>query len=195
MTVCVFYNGVLAADTTTTQRDSGLKLKAVKLHRCNNNYIVSDEKTLTAKWLCFSGSSHMLAGALKMLSANGTLNDFADNISKAYSLIDGSMSLGFLMNDGTYYNINNRGIIKAHPKDRRIVDGRGALLFKEGYDPEKTLTAPEQAYIATRLIEGCGGDVFYVTPDSDDLNVFIPNKQSLKRMTAVLTKELLNKHN
>ena len=195
MTVCVFYNGVLAADTSTIQRDSGLKLKAVKLHRCNNKYVVNDERTLVAKWLCFSGNSHMLAGALKMLSVNGTLNDFADNISKAHPLIDGAMSLGFLMDDGTYCSINNRGGITSNPKDKRIIDGRGMALFKDGYDPEKTLTAPELAYLSARLINGCGGDVMYVTSDSDELKVFNPDKQSIKRMTAVLTKELLNKHN
>lgn len=195
MTVCVLYNGILAADTSTIQRDSGLKLKAVKLHRCNNKFIVDDEKTLTAKWLCFSGSSNMLAGALRMLSANGTLNEFAESISKASSLIDGSMSLGFLMDDGTVCNISNTGKLVTYAKDKRLVDGRGAVVFKEGYDPDKILSAPELAWIAARLVNGCGGDVLYATPESDELRVFNPNKQSLKRMTAVLTKQLLNRYN
>jgi hypothetical protein len=195
MTICVFHNGILAADTTTTNRVLDTRLQAVKLHRCKNTYTANEEKTLIAKWLCFSGDSSNLAGCLSILSTGISLNQFAEIIAGATLLISGGLSLGFLMDDGSFLHLSKAGKITPAAKTARKAMGGGSSLFKNGYDDDKTLSAAERTWLSARLIDGCGGDVMYVTPDSDELKVFNPDKQSIKRMTAILTKELLNKHN
>lgn len=167
MTTVVFTSGKLAVDSRVT-KSCGQKVddRALKLRKVNN-IRYKGKKVL---WAGSAGTASHVDGLMQVLNeGSGELSDVLSPISK--SIGDVSCSSLMLLEDGsglhlTYIRKDGFDALQIKPITKYLAIGSGGRLATVIKRTFNLRNAYSIAFMASRLDEGSGGNVHYVTVKS-----------------------------
>lgn len=195
MTICVAFNGIIAGDSWVSDSQSNGYAGTIKLHPIRDVVYTVGDKKLKVLWYACSGVERSCMGMLNILKGTGekaaNINAIADMLRIVEPIHTSNFTGLFLLEDGSSLVLNERGRMTHRDKDRMALIGSGCKLFKSTKRLQDAFTAPQVAWIISKLAIGCGGPIHYAELGNEEIKIYKPTKETIKKIQAFVNAELL----